>query len=252
MKLALLQKELRSWLQADARGLPAGFEEAAAPGLRVYKNNYRSQLVSCLEHSFPATLAWLGGELFQAACEAHVDAVAPSSWTIDAYARRFPETLARLHAEDLDVFELAWLEWALGEAFVAKDETPLGPHELANVDWDNASIRLAGSMWTVPARTNAGAIWAAIAAEETPPGAQMLGEGCRYLVWRAGLQSRFRTLEAEEFDALLKIAAGASFAELCTSLVETRGEEQAVAAAGEMLGRWISDGLIVGIVDREQ
>ena len=247
MSLALFQKELRSWLQEGADDLPAGLGEAAAPGLRVYKNNYRSQLIGCLEHSFPLTRAWLGDEPFRRACETHVDRIAPSSWTIDAYAQRFPQTLAKLHAFDPEVFELAWLEWALGEAFVGKDEQALGPDDLGTVDWDTALIRLSGTMWTIAARTNAGAIWSALFAGEMPPGAERLEPGFRYLVWRSGFVSRFRTIDAAEFDALLTIAGGATFAGLCASLVEAKGETAGIEAAGEMLGRWILDGLIIGI-----
>ena len=60
MTLQAMQRSMRDWLQVGDGDLPDRFEPATAPGLRVYQNNYRAQLVSCLEQSFPHTRAWIG------------------------------------------------------------------------------------------------------------------------------------------------------------------------------------------------
>jgi hypothetical protein len=252
MSLLVLQEELRSWLHDGLSELPRGFHSSAAPGLRVYRNNYRSQLINCLEMSFPLTRAWIGDEALRAACETHVDTVPPSSWTIDAYAQGFPDTLAKAHASDPEVYELAWLEWALGEAFVAADELALSAADLAGVDWDSAHIRLIDPIWTIEAKTNAGAILPALTADEMPPAAERIADGCRYLVWHYGLGSRFRTIVGEEYEALLKLGAGSSFAALCNWLVDDKGEDEGIATAGQMLGQWIGEGLIADVSGRGQ
>jgi len=248
MSLADLQVGLRSWLHAGAVELPADFDPDAWPGLRVYRNNYRSQLLNCLEQSFPLTLAWMGEEAFAAAAEEHVGAIAPSSWTIDAYAAGFQATLERVHEEDQEIAELAWLEWALAESFISADEPSVRPAELGGVDWDRASLRLQSAMLVREARTNAGAIWSALTTSEFPPGAQNLLPGSAFLVWRSGFEARFRTVAEPEAKALRAVVAGASFGALCARLVADHGEEQGTRAAGELLGRWIADGLVAGVI----
>nr|GFB56186.1 hypothetical protein [Tanacetum cinerariifolium] len=85
----------------------------AAAGLAVYQNNYRAQLVSCLEHAFPQLRSWLGEEAFRHTAIDHIEHFPPYAWTLDAYAEHFDETLRRRFPENPDIHELAWIEQAL-------------------------------------------------------------------------------------------------------------------------------------------
>ena len=64
------------------------------------------------------------------------------------------------------------------------------------------------------------------------------------VVWREGLTPRFRVLDTEEATALGIMTNGGTLSDVCESLADTLGDEQAAAQAGAMLGRWISDGLV--------
>ena len=251
MSLLAVQTALQAWLLSGEETLPSPFGGSCAPGFRVYRNNYRSQLLNCLEQSFPRTREWLGSESFLFACTSHVDAVAPVSWTIDAYAFGLLSTLANLYPNDPEVTELAWLEWALGEAFVSRDQEQLSFEDVEGVDWDNAVLDLANSVTVRPAQTNAGQIWAALTAGDLPPPAERLAPGCGYLAWRQGFQAHFRTLDPLEHAAILSICERATFAEVCEALLEAKGEEEAIALGGQWLGRWIADGLVARVTARE-
>ncbi len=118
MTLAQTQRDFSNWLHG---GLTEGrmlFGESAQAGLGVYRNNFRAQLAGCLEESFERTRQWIGGEAFHEAVVRHVERVSPSSWTLDAYPRDFPATLALLYPDDPEVAQLAKLELALANAFV--------------------------------------------------------------------------------------------------------------------------------------
>ena len=148
MTLIELQRDMRAWLTREDAAAATRFGDDAAPGLRIYQNNYRAQLAACLEESFEHTRDWIGAEAFHQAIVTHVDRVPPSSWTLDAYSRDFPATLALLYPADREVIELAWLDMALGEAFVAADAATLTAEDLAGVDWDHAVLRLRyGRRW---------------------------------------------------------------------------------------------------------
>ena len=74
MTLIDLQRDMRHWLMHEDAGAAARLGPDAAPGLRVYQNNYRAQLAACLEDSFAhRTRAWIGGTAFHQAVIAHVD-----------------------------------------------------------------------------------------------------------------------------------------------------------------------------------
>jgi len=246
MSLLALQRDMRAWLaQEDARAAERlGVD--AAPGLRVHQNNYRAQLVACLSETFAHTSAWLGGEAFESAAARHIDRVPPSSWTLDAYARDFPATLAALYPDDPEVAELAWIECAIGEAFVAPDAAALTAAELAGVDWDRAALQFTPTLDLGALTTNAPAIWSALAREAVPPAAELLAEPGAILVWRSEQVSQFRAIDQVERQALLWARAGMPFAELCEAMVASWGEEEGVARAGGLLGQWIADGLVVG------
>jgi hypothetical protein len=247
MSLLAMQVAMRSWLQAGSPTPPRPFNQRSAPGLKVYRNNYQAQLITCLELSFPHTRAWLGDDAFFAACAEHVTLVAANSWTIDDYAADFPDRLKQSWPDDPEVYELAWLEFALAQAFISPDATALTAENLEGVDWDAATLQLWPSLRLQPALTNAGAIWSALAEGNTPPAVEQLPPGSAYLVWRNGFSARFRTVDEAERHALELIGQGRDFAELCALMIEQHGQDAGVGLVAEWLGRWIADGLICGI-----
>lgn len=240
MRLAELQRDFRAWLVSaspDAAGRMVG---ASHPGLAVYQNNYRAQLVSCLEVSYPKTRAWIGAENFLAAAVAHIDARPPHAWTLDAYADGFGDTLETLFPDNPDVHELAWIEHALSTAFVAADATPLSPQVLTTIDWDNTRLLLSPTLAMRAVTTNAERIW------HTQGEAEMLAVPAVLIVWRQDYVSCLRQISALEHEALLQLQRDGSFPALCDMLVERLGEADGVSRAGAWLAEWLGSGLIVG------
>jgi Putative DNA-binding domain len=252
MNLLDMQRTLREWLTAESEAAAAHLGEAAAPGLAVHLNTYRGQLLSCLSETFGTVRAWLGDTAFEAAAATHIDRIPPSSWTLDDYARDFPQTLANLYPQDPEVVELASLERTLAEVFTAQDCTPVTPEtvdqdEWGKIDWERATLRLVPTLIQLPLTTNAAAIWSAIQADKKPPAAALLDAPTRLALWRRGFTPTFRTLDANEALALHQVSAGTSFGELCALQVERWGEAQGPQMAAAWLGQWLRDGLIVEI-----
>ncbi|WCT74505.1 DNA-binding domain-containing protein [Sphingomonas naphthae] len=245
MSLLALQRDFRAWLVDEDAGAARRLGVSAVPGLGVYQNNYRAQLVACLEETFARTRDWIGGGAFHEAVITHIARVPPNNWTLDAYPRDFPATLAMLYPDDAEVAELAWIDLALGEAFVGPDAVALTTEELPGVDWDTAILRLTPTLDLADLTTNATAIWSALAEGEVPPAVEALPQTGAILVWRQGLSAQFRAIDHYERQALLSARDGLSFAELCDVMVASRGETEGIARAGALLGRWVADGLIV-------
>ena len=242
MSLQSLQDDMRAWLALGTEDAAAGFPDSARAGLGIYQNNYRAQLIGCLEDSFAVTLAWLGAEGFRAAVVEHIEQSPPCSWTLDHYARGFPATLVRLYPDDPEIGDLATLELALAEAFVAPDSRSL-EDELASVDWDRAKFEFAGSLAIHTLSTNAPSIWSAINCDQAPPPAAQLEAPAALLVWRSAEMCRFRAIDADEHAALQFMAtAGSTFGSLC----EHRRPEE-VERVGFWLRQWLADELIAEI-----
>jgi Putative DNA-binding domain len=250
MSLIDLQRDMRAWLTREdgAAAIRLGGEDAAA-GLHIHRSNFRASLAACLEESFTRTRDWIGHDAFAHAVAAHVERVPPSSWTLDAYPRDFPATLALLYPGDPEVAELARIDLALAEAFVGPDAAPLAAAALREVDWDQAALQLTPTLDLFDLTTNAPAIWSALADGIEPPAVALLPEAGAILIWRQGEAAQFRAIDQMEKQALLAARVGVPFADLCAGLVDVLGEEDGIARAGGMLGRWIADGLIVDVFD---
>jgi hypothetical protein len=247
MTLLAMQRDMRDWLTQEDAQAADRLGATAAPGLRIYQNNYRTSLVACLESSFARTQAWIGSEMFLAASATHIDRVPPSSWTLDAYARDFPDTLAALYPNDPEVAELAWMELALEEAFVGPDATALTVADMIGVDWDDAILHFTPTLEIMPAKTNAAEIWSALATEETPPPARQRDHPEAILIWRQDQQARLRTIDRFEVQALMRMRAGLTFGDLCAKTSRALGPTKGIKQAGQWLGRWIGEGLIIAI-----
>ncbi|USI73494.1 HvfC/BufC N-terminal domain-containing protein [Sphingomonas morindae] len=250
MSLRALQRDFRTWLTTEGADAAHRLAGARAAGPAVYLNNYRGQLMASLSESFAATRAWLGDAAFEAAAAHHIERRPPHSWTLDAYAVGFPETLATLYPGDAEIHELACLEMTLGVVFVGPDADPIDPAILPDVDWDRASILFLPTLRIVPATTNAAAIWSAIAAGHVPPPAESLPEPAALAIWRQGFTPSFRTIERGEAEAIRALQQGASFGTLCAEAIARWGEEQGPMQAGAWLGEWIRDGIIARIEAR--
>ncbi len=251
MNLAQTQQAFSAWLRTGASRDAARFGSRARPGLGIYQNNYRSQLVLCLEESFAVTRQWIGSDAFHDAVVHHVERVPPSSWTLDAYPRDFPQTLALRHPEDVEIAELAQLELSLAEAFVGPEKSPVSVERMAMVDWDDAVLRFTPTLDLQDIATNAPAIWTALVNEDMAPAAEYLPEPAALLVWRQDEAFRFRILDASEQRAILVMRNGMSFAALCALLVDDMGDEAGIETAGAWLGQWLADGLLTDVVSND-
>jgi hypothetical protein len=244
MNLAHVQKGFHAMLAAaeDAAfdGVPPG------TGRAVYRNNYRAQLVGCLEESYPLLRAFIGQEAFLHAAATHIRRMPPHAWTLDAYADDFGATLLALFPDNPDLHELAWIEHALDQAFVGPDAAPASADALAAVDWDHAVLRLTPTLHLRTASTNAAALWFALR-DGGSPESEMLAAPGGLLVWRRGFMSCLRDLDPVEHAAILHVHRDGSFAGLCALLVERLGEEQGIHSAGAMLADWLDSGLITGV-----
>jgi len=242
MRLRRLQRDFSEALRGECE-----FARAIGPRIEIYRNNYRAQLRAALADTYKHLQLWLGERRFLLAADAHIDRSPPRSWTLDHYGGDFPVTLARLYPRDAEVPELAWLDLAMAEAFVAADALSLTSESLSAVDWEKARIRFTPSVQLSEATTNAAAIWSALESDTMPPAAIRLTEKGGYLVWRRSFASQFRLMDGRDYRAIAALHLGMTFAEACIFYSEQLEDREAAAAAGQLL-RFLVDGELIAEV----
>ena len=243
MRLAPLQRAFVAELQGRPGAVEATLSDAR--GLAVYRHAYRATLRAALADTFARTAEWVGEEAFEAHADAYVAATPSTGWTLADYGHTFPDHVAAALPDDPEVGELAWLEWALRRAFAAADTAPVDPATLSAIDWERATIALAPSVDARVIRGDVPAIWHAIAAGRAPH--RVLSERpLGLLVWRAGLEPRFRATEPAEAVAVDGLRSGLSFAGVCASAA---AQGIGAALAGAWLARWLGDGMIIAVAD---
>ena len=246
--LAETQARFCAWLRETDEDRAAELAAALGvdPAITVYQNNYRVSLVEALREGHPRLAAWLGEAAFEAAAAHQIDAHPPSSWTLDAYGAEFPDVIAALWPDDPVPADLAAIDRAIGEAFVAPDADPVDAAALGAVDWDAAVITPVPSLHRVMVRSNADALWLALAADEPAPDAQ--GAPGLVLVWRQGFEPVMRRADGDEALMLRAVDEGQGFGAICAGFAEHGDPAEAVTRAGTVLGRWLAEGLIAKIV----
>jgi len=179
------------------------------------------------------------------------------------YLQRHPSTsrsvrsLGRFLAHFLDghafatehpfVADLARFEWALLEAFDARDAAPLVPERLRSVpieEWPELRLALTPSLRIVEAGAPVQEVWTA--ATKGQPLPTIAAQRTVIRVWREDLRVFHRVIDDVELAALRAIAEGASFAAACDAASELVGEDRAPLEVARLLERWLGDQLLVG------
>jgi hypothetical protein len=144
--------------------------------------------------------------------------------------------------------DMAMFEAALADAFDAADAEPIAIDDLMHLPppaWPTLTLHFHPSARLLTLRTRAPEAWAAQndgRAFEEPP----LRPG-DWLVWRQGLDLKYRSLDADETAALRSAVAGEDFSALCEALAEHGPEDRAAFRAAGLTRLWIEAGLIAGM-----
>lgn len=219
------------------------------PRLGVYHHAYRARLTEALRSNLPVLHRALGDEAFGALAEAYL-ADSPSRrpsirWFGDGLV-----TWLAAHPDALPhpaLTDLAAMEWALGLSFDAADASPLCFDNLASLPaelWPQARFTAHPSVAVLDLAWAVEPLWQALtenadAATEAP---QPLPH--QLLVWRHGLETRWRSLDGPEATLLPACLAGDTFAALCEQAAATEGDSAPRWVAGA-LRRWVDDGLLL-------
>lgn len=234
---------------------PAGLlSEASAPQLAVYQHAYRARLSAALRDNYEVLYRALGDADFDALALAYIDAHPSEHASIRWFGARLADFMSTGRA-DLHpaLADLARMDWALRAAFDAADAPALGLavlQDLAPQDWPALRLALHPSVLRLPLAWAVEPGWRALRRYEPATGedAPVLDEPQPHahalLVWREGLETRWRSLDADEARLLDAAARGDSVAALGELAVAAAGAEAAPTLLLRCLQQWFAEGLV--------
>jgi hypothetical protein len=222
--------------------------KAQPPRIGVYHHAYRARLIEALRSNLPVLHRVLGDDDFAALALAYL-ADEPSrkpsirwfgdglrAWLVD-----HPDALPHPALADL-----AAMEWALGCSFDAADAAPLTFEALAAMrpdQWPDARFAPHPSVHLLTLRWAVEPTWQALTHDEEASTDEPEALDHRLLIWRQGLETRWRSLQPDEAELLSACLAGEPFAALCEQAVIHQGDN-APAWVASALRRWVDDGLL--------
>jgi hypothetical protein len=221
--------------------------------LAIYSDAYCSRLIEALESNYPALAKLLGPHDFAALGTAYVRAHDSGFRSIRYYGHELPAFLE----DDADyakvpiLAELAHWEWAMTGAFDAADVAPVDVDSVANVApdrWAQLQFELHPSLRRLALFWNAPQMWNALTSDaEARPQPAVQAEPRHWLLWRADLQTYFRSLPLPEAEALDTARAGGRFGAICVELAAHFSEDETPTRAAAYLKGWIEAGFITGV-----
>jgi hypothetical protein len=239
--LAALQRRFQRHVLRPGRAMAGEILETpragAARRLSVYADGYRSRLLEALGNDYPALRALLGPDRFEILMRGYIESRPSRHPNLRWYGGALARYLGRGALADL-----AGFEWTIGLAFDAAD-APLAMAEdaaaVATARWPAMRLALHPSVHTIELRSNAPAVWQALAGRAPPP--RLAGRRpATWLVWRKDQAPYFRRMPVAEAAALALAARGGSFAAICRQV--GRADRAAL-----LLRNWLEEGLIAAV-----
>jgi len=226
-----------------------------APLLRIYQHAYTARLAGALRDNVGVLPQVMGDESFDALALAYIAAHPSRHPSIRWFGDRLAAFMAA-HDELVPhpaLIDLARMEWALRSAFDAAGAAALEAAALRSFapgDWPRLvfdtlpSVQLLEMAWAVEP------VWRAmqgVGPGDEPALPEPVEHRHALLIWRRGLENRWRSLDLSQAELLRAALAGRPFGELCTIAAGQVGEAQAAASAVATLQGWLGDGLLAGV-----
>lgn len=217
--------------------------------LRIYANAYRTRLTEALSADYPMLRTFVGDDAFVDLSAAYIVAFPSKSFTLRGFGAWLPQFMESQTSLSECAFaaELAAFEWALVEAFDAKDQVSVGIAEMTEIApeaWPLLKIVAHPSMRRVRTRFNTPIVWNALKSRENIPVVAEPTGSVACVVWRQGLSCVFRSMDPIEDSAWNAVAGGATFGAMCDSLLDWLAPDQIPPRAAQLLRTWLVDGLI--------
>lgn len=231
----------------SARVLPAA-RVSGETMLAIYRHAYEQRLVEVLGTDFTKLKALMGPERFQSLALDYIAAHPSNFDSVRWIGHRLAEFLRRRQAEDRALSDMADFEWAINGAFDAPDAEVSRLADLAAIPvaaWSTMRLVAHPSLRQIDLAYDVPATWLAIERGEEP--APPAEKAATWLIWRRGLDVKFRDLPSDEAWALSAARDSHDFGFICEGLGRRGEDGQAAYRAAELIQGWVATGMIASV-----
>jgi hypothetical protein len=224
--------------------------------LGTYTEGYRIRLLEALETTYPGMKAALGEDEFERTMRQFIEAVPSRHYSIRYYGETLSEFIGATRTEPgAEVLQdLSRWEWILAEVFDAPDDTPIGAERLTAIGpeaWPLVSFVLRASVRSIVISSNAVQWWRSAREGGVKPAAFERVPSMSWRLWRQGVRTMFRSMDAAESAALAVASTGGTFGGMCEVIAQEVGAAEAPMRAASILNGWFADEVIANLaVDR--
>jgi hypothetical protein len=251
-ELLKLQRSMMQWLQTEEGNIQSqilGTQKVSADlRLSIYTNAYRYRLIDALSDNYPSVHTLLGDEAFYNDGIRYLAAYPSRHFSVRYFGHHLEIFLAKHHKDTAVLAEMARFEWALRDAFDAKDVPSLGLEALQDIapeDWAGLRFGLHPSVARLNMEWNVPQLWSAIEHEIGQIPFEQAKYPIPWLIWRKELKTYYRSLDVDEAWALDVVMQGQSFSEICEGVCEWVDEVYAPERVAGFIGAWLAEDLVV-------
>ncbi len=215
--------------------------------LAIHRHHYVITLVAALGDTFPVTRRLLGERTFAHAAERFICVEPPAAPCLFEYGEGFAAFLASDPSAGMLAYigDVVRFEWAINRAYHAPDGAPPPPPSVADERAGNFVAVVAPHVGLIESPHPVEAIWQANQQEDVPRVSFDRG-GDRLVVFRRGLDVRWRRLEPGEAVLLADLVAGRPLA-FAFDRSAASGADFDPAAA---LASFAAEGFVLGFVSQ--
>ena len=220
--------------------------------LATYTEGYRSRLLEALEITYPGLKAALGDEDFERTMRQFIEAVPSRHYSIRYYGGTVSDFIqaTRVGPGAAVLEDLSRWEWVLAEVFDAPDDAPIGSERLKAItpeSWPLIGFALRASVRSVAISSNAVQWWRWAREGSVKPAAFECAPTTSWRLWRQGVRTMFRSMDAAESAAMIVASTGGTFGEMCEAIAREVGPAEAPARAASILNGWFGDEIIASV-----
>ncbi len=231
----------------------------SAERMGFYHDAYRLRLIDVMSKDYPVVAKLLGEQEFAKMTLAYLRSYPSKYKSVRWFGIHLPKFL---QANDKDkekgeqLLEVAQFEKAQNDVFDAQQSEVVVLDQLAAInpaEWVDMRISLISACQMLNLHNNVPTVWLELFNQENddiePQSADWVRKEhpATWLVWRGGLDPKWRLLEVDEAWAIQAFENGQSFGEICTGLTEWIDEEHVPMRAVSILKSLILDEVVSAI-----
>ena len=238
----------------DAASLIVSGALGPADRIGIYAEMYWLRMRDTLRSDFPYILKIVGEEDFDVLGARHLRRQPSTHYSLGRFGAGFAETIAEKPIDGaLWLSDLAALEWARVESFVAIDAPTLSMASLAQLNEDTfASARLVAnpSVRLIRLSHDVLPLWRALELSEGIPTEAVNPAAVHVVVWRSNLEVFHTKIDANEAHALSLVLSHSDMPSICEAFAES---DDPIAAAFSAIGSWIGENMMSALeIDGER